>query len=176
MNDDNVNVRVPAQWIGRTWRPAVICFVIAEGIMSNRRPVWVSLICFVLCPLSGWPVTAVSQGGLLDLETVMLWFSPAPSAVMGADQKFPCAVRVTAPSSLMAAEAAKLSSEYWLLLVIYVCCAGETKKSFITLHLNQDKFNLSKIWRNFFSHKRKTPAAATVKCYLLTSLMLVIGW
>lgn len=70
MNDVNVNDYMPKEWIACTCGPVVICSVIAQGIMSNRHPVWVSPICFALCvALSGWPVTAVSQGGLLDLET-----------------------------------------------------------------------------------------------------------
>ena len=80
--------------------PAVICFVIAKGIMSNGRLVWVSPICFALCvALSGWPVTAVSRGGLLDSGTGLSWFTPTPSAVMGADQHFLCGVWVTTVSS-----------------------------------------------------------------------------
>lgn len=37
--------------------------------------------------------------GLLDSEAGLLWFTPTPSAVMGADQHFLCGVRVTTPSS-----------------------------------------------------------------------------
>lgn len=91
INDDDVNDYMPGEWIGYTCRLVVIGFVIAQGIMSNRPPVWVSLICFALyVALSGWPVTAVSQAGLLDLETSLSRFTPTHTAIMAADQHFLC--------------------------------------------------------------------------------------